>query len=397
MRQKRKIDRILMATALVLLAAVSVAALFRLINKDDKTKDPALTGNKVEGLGWLSEEGLFNIDGLIDRHHPDNEFIFLLDEVQAPVPDDYLYTEPPAVTAPTNQTTTSPTTSPTTSGTSATSPESPAFRDVDIRYYVLSKTGLNLRQTPSTNAPVLKKLEYGQAIRVIGLSNDWAKVRLSGQEIGYVAKVYISQYPPVTTTTATTSPTTKAPTTTRPPVNHGQGDTPFNFVLTGTPDAKAKANFNIIKNAGLVNKEVSSNINRHYQSFQDNGDGTITVDGLTVGYIDKYGSRYATHYDGLEVCRQQIKARGGKCRLGHTTPTNHPTGSGIPAQRGLVAVGEVDVYYYPRGTVLFVVDYGFAVVADRSGGNFDLCYDADECGILTRSNRVSGIYVIARP
>ena len=113
--------------------------------------------------------------------------------------------------------------------------------------------------------------------------------------------------------------------------------------------------------------------------------------------MDKYGQRFATHYDGVAVCRHQIKSRGGKCRLGHTDPANHSTGSGIPAQRGLVAVGAGEIGIFPRGTVLFIRGYGFAVVADRSGGNLDLCYDADECKLLTRSNSVSAIYVIARP
>ncbi len=38
-----------------------------------------------------------------------------------------------------------------------------------------------------------------------------------------------------------------------------------------------------------------------------------------------------------------------------------------------------------------------AVVGDRSGGNFDLCYDPGECAHLSRFNSVSAIYVISRP
>ncbi len=400
MRQKRKIDKILLTTATVLVAALLVALLFRIVN-DSKSKDSAAEDTGLTQPAWLSEEGIFNVEGLIDRHNPDSELIFLLDEVQAPVNDNFNgsvktvgtqveKTEPSSETAPSTPSTATETT---TAGTT--------FRDVDIRYYVISKSGLNLREAPSTDAPVKQQLEHGKPLRVIGLSNEWAKIRLAGYEIGYVAKAYISQYPPVTTTTTvaatTVKTTTQAPATTRPPANSGQGGSPFQFVLSGTPDGIARANFQIIKDAGLVNKEISSSINRHYENFTDNGDDTITVDGVTFSYIDKYGSRRATHYDGVEVCRYQIKVRGGKCSKGHTEPTNHNTGSGIPAQRGLVAVGAGEIDIFPRGTVLFIQGYGVAVVADRSGGNLDLCYDPDECKLLTRSNTVSAIYVIARP
>ncbi len=400
MRQKRKIDKILLTTATVLVAALLVVLLFRIVN-DGKSKDSDAKETGLTHPAWLSEEGIFNVEGLIDRHNPDSELIFLLDEVQAPVNDNFygstktvgteaVKTEPSSETAPSTPSTATETT---TTGTT--------FRDVDIRYYVISKSGLNLREAPSTDAPVKQQLEHGKLLRVIGLSNEWAKIRLAGYEIGYVAKAYISQYPPVTTTTTvattTVKTTTQAPATTRPPASSGQGGSPFQFVLSGTPDGIARANFQIIKDAGLVNKEISSSINRHYENFTDNGDGTITVDGVTFSYIDKYGSRRATHYDGVEVCRYQIKVRGGKCSKGHTEPTNHNTGSGIPAQRGLVAVGAGEIDIFPRGTVLFIQGYGVAVVADRSGGNLDLCYDPDECKLLTRSNTVSAIYVIARP
>ena len=394
MRQKRKIDKILLTTALVLVVAVLVALIFRMIN-EEKSPGPKAKETNLTQPAWLSEEGIFNVDGLIDRHHPDMELIFLLDEVQAPERDPLYTTFSSRAEELILPTKLLPSTTP---AAAVTTTEGTTFRQVDIRYYVISRSGLNLRESPSTDSPVKQQLEYGKAIRVIALSKDWAKVRLAGGETGYVAKIYISQYPPVTTTSTTTTraTTTKAPTTRRPAVT-GQGESPFQFVLSGKPDSIARANFNIIKEAGLVNKEISSSINRHYENFKDNGDGTITVDGITFSYLEKYGSCYATHYDGVEVCRYQIRVRGGKCSKGHTTPTNHNTGSGIPAQRGLVAVGSVQVDIYPRGTVLFIQDYGMAVVADRSGGNLDLCYDPDECSLLTRNNRVSGVYVIARP
>ncbi|NLO33500.1 MAG: SH3 domain-containing protein, partial [Candidatus Hydrogenedentes bacterium] len=235
MRQKRKIDKILLTTATVLVAALLVALLFRIVN-DSKSKDSAAEDTGLTQPAWLSEEGIFNVEGLIDRHNPDSELIFLLDEVQAPVNDNFNgsvktvgtqveKTEPSSETAPSTPSTATETT---TAGTT--------FRDVDIRYYVISKSGLNLREAPSTDAPVKQQLEHGKPLRVIGLSNEWAKIRLAGYEIGYVAKAYISQYPPVTTTTAvaatTVKTTTQAPATTRPPANSGQGGSPFQFVLS---------------------------------------------------------------------------------------------------------------------------------------------------------------------
>ena len=398
MRQKRKIDKILLTTATVLVAAVLVALLFRIVN-DSQSKDSDAQEVALTQPARLSEEGILSVEGLINRHNSDSELIFLLDEVQAPVNENIDGSVETVDTQAEQTESLSETVLTTPSTATVVTTEATTFRDVDIRYYVISKSGLNLREAPSTDAPVKQQLEYGKPLRVVGLSSEWAKVRLAGYEIGYVAKKYISQYPPATsaTTTVATTTTTAAPTTTRAPASSGQGTSPFQFVLSGTPDSIARANFQIIKDAGLVNKEISSSINRHYENFTDNGDGTITVDGVTFSYIDKYGSRRATHYDGVEVCRYQIKVRGGKCSKGHTEPTNHNTGSGIPAQRGLVAVGAGEIDIFPRGTVLFIRGYGLAVVADRSGGNLDLCYDPDECQLLTRSNSVSAIYVIARP
>ena len=416
MRRKRKIDTILITTALVLIAAVFVSLTFRLIKSSsvDGSVIDAPTGELTEPRKDL-EEDVHELQGLIDRHQPDIELTIPPDEVQEPVPEFYA----PAVTDPfttTPMTITVPTTTTTTTISTSTGT---TFKTVDIRYYVLSDTGLNLRESPSTKALVKQKLEYGQPIRVIGLSDDWAKVRLAGYELGYVSRDFISKYPPVTTAlaTTTTKPTTSAPKitkttqttqvttqapattphTTTPPVTV-QPDSPIVFIPAGTGSNRtAVDNFAILQKYGLINKAGSSSINRHYESFKDNGDGTITVDGVTFVYSKAMGSRRATHYDGLEVCIQSMKAGGGKCWLGHTTPTNHGTASGLTAQRGIIAVPESEVDLYPRGTVVFVRGYGIAVVGDRSNTYFDLCYDAGECRLLTRNNSVSAIYIIATP
>lgn len=402
---KRKIEILLVRTALVLLVVVLIALVFRLTKSSDEllegpSPDPGFTQPDL-AVG----ESLLEVQALIDRHQSDGELLFLLDEVQAPVYESYAGGVPES-TLPAIDLSETP-----SSGADDSPPvENNAFRSVDIRYYVLSEEGLNFREGPSTSSPVKQKLGYGMGIRVIGLSDDWAQVRLDGNVIGYVSKAYISQYPPVTTTASTstqaatsktttsmtdkattqTSATAKAPSAT-PSVS------PLKFVVSGGQNAMVRANLELLKNNGLINKSGSPSINRHYASFEENDDGTITVDGMTFSYLEKYGPRYATHYDGLTVCAHQIAANGGRCRLGHTTATNHNTGSGVPAQRGLVAVGSQDIAIYPRGTVLFIRGYGMAVVGDRSGGNLDLCYDAGECAYLTRSNSVSAIYVIARP
>lgn len=398
---------------MVLCAAVLLALVFRLINSSDEKLDGSSRLPVFSQPDLAAGESLLEVEPYIDRHQPDGELLFLKDQVQAPVHHglEVQVTEA-KVPDPTPSTTTTTTTTALLSNEPTSSKADP-FKSVDLRYYVLSEDGLNFRESPSTSSPIKQKLDYGMAIRVIGLSDDWAKVRLAGQEIGYVAKAYISQYPPQTTATSPVAPTTtkppatsqattttQAPSQTNPPTSGNSGSpslSPLKFIVTGGQNAMVRANLDLLKNNGLINKTGSPSVNRHYASFTDNGDGTITVDGMTFSYLDKYGSRYATHYDGLEVCAQQIRANGGRCRLGHTTATNHSTGSGVPAQRGIVAVGAQDIGIYPRGTVLFVRGYGMAVVGDRSGGNFDLCYDAGECGILTRSNSVSAIYVISRP
>ena len=395
---------------MVLCAAVLLALVFRLINSSDERIEEASREVAFSQPDLAAGESLLEVQAYIDRHQPDGELLFLKDQVQAPVHEvlEIQVTEA-AVPDPIPPSSTS------TSLLLNDPPSSKAdpFKSVDIRYYVLSEDGLDFRESPSTSAPIKQKLDYAMAIRVIGLSDDWAKVRLAGEEIGYVAKAYISQYPPETTATSppvqtTTKPpatsqattTTQAPSQTLPPASGNSGSpslSPLKFIVTGGQNAMVRANLDLLKNNGLINKAGSPSVNRHYASFSDNGDGTITVDGMTFSYLDKYGSRYATHYDGLAVCAQQIRVNGGRCRLGHTTATNHSTGSGVAAQRGIVAGGAQDIGIYPSGTALSDRGYGTAVVGDRSGGNFDLCYDAGECSILTRSNSVSAIYVISRP
>lgn len=396
MRRRRKFDRMLMTTALVLVSAVFVVFSIRLIMRSNDTDHapqflPAdemfLVGLTTSGSGSdaLPDGGV----GLIDRY---------LVDVDPKQHDSSSHAdESDGATSTSSPTTLAPTTSTTTPSTTTRDPK--AFESVDIRYYVKSKVGLNMREEPSTNSNILQQLDYGTPLRVIGLNDEWAKVRLPGMVFGYVSREFITIYKPATepttTTTLTPSTTAQGSTTRKTTVKPPEGALSFINPPKGGSNQTARDNFAIIEQYGLINKEGSPSINRHYERFTDNGDGTITVDGVLIAYSQKMGARYATHYDGVEVCRYQIKnSSTGKCSKGHTTPTCHGTASGLLAQRGIVAVSYADSSIYPRGSVVFVVGYGIAVVGDRSGGNFDLCYDADECRYLTRSNWTSGIYLI---
>ncbi len=440
MRRRRNLDAMLMTTTLVLVAAVLVVLSVRIITTSD-VRDQAVFvpfGDLTKPDAGITgpSETTDGEEALIDRHY------LHVDEILSP-DNDYASsdTEPPTTQESAAKDTAEPTTTAaavkTTSGTTTTVATTPkttttrdpeAFESVDIRYYANSENGLNLREKPSTKAPVLRKLDYGTPLRVIGLNSEWAKVRLAGYEIGYVSRDFITKYrpvtePPTTTTTTTTTvrPKTTAPTsgpsasattkptpssTAAPPVTTAtqattvkppSGSVSFVNPPSGGSNAVARTNHALLKQYGLINKEGSSSINRHYETFTDNGNGTITVDGVTISYVQLMPGRRATHYDGVAVCRHSIAVNGGVCFAGHTTPTCHGTACGLLAQRGIVAVPQSEIGTYPRGTVVFVIGYGMAVVGDRSGSHFDVCYDADECSKLTRRNWTNGIYIITSP
>ena len=133
------------------------------------------------------------------------------------------------------------------------------------------------------------------------------------------------------------------------------------WVAADNSAASTEANLNIIKS--LMQRNGPSN----YLSFTDNGDGTITVDGVTVAVSAPYSAK-TTSYDGYE-CAKLVDFQYGDC---------NPCATGILAQRGIVADHFEGL---PFGTVLFIEDYGFAVVGDRHGmgpGLLDLSFDAHE-------------------
>lgn len=149
----------------------------------------------------------------------------------------------------------------------------------------------------------------------------------------------------------------------------------------------AQANLEILQSLNLIYNSGYTN----YDSFQDNGDGTLTVNGMTFAY-SSVSDRPVTCYDGLECCI----AAGD-----HNPPQNHATASGIMAQRGLCAAAPNGL---PFGTVLFVEGYGFAVVADRHGvadyypDLIDVCYNPGEISQGLNFGRITAkVYIIKTP
>ena len=49
---------------------------------------------------------------------------------------------------------------------------------------------LNMRQTASTNSPVIDALTLGQKVEVLSLEGDWAKIRVNSKT-GFVSKTYL--------------------------------------------------------------------------------------------------------------------------------------------------------------------------------------------------------------
>ena len=124
----------------------------------------------------------------------------------------------------------------------------------------------------------------------------------------------------------------------------------------------------------IIQPMLIRNGSLNYLKFKDNGNGTITVDGRTFTVLSS-SMRHVTAYDAIE------------CSSDHLT--EHNTFSGLPARRGLVAVygfyenGKWVATRLPMGTVLFIENYGLAVVGDIHHvtddiDRIDLAYDPRE-------------------
>ncbi|HHU04594.1 MAG TPA: SH3 domain-containing protein [Fastidiosipila sp.] len=136
--------------------------------------------------------------------------------------------------------------------------------DVDLTLFVSSVGGVNLRSEASTTSEIKQVIAYGNSVHVIGVVAEWAEVKLSGGERGFLAREYLQAIkPPVlesskststvattevskpvqttkanttaastTTASTTTASTTTAPVTTTAPITstpaptHGPGTSP---------------------------------------------------------------------------------------------------------------------------------------------------------------------------
>lgn len=158
------------------------------------------------------------------------------------------------------------------------------------------------------------------------------------------------------------------------------GEADISFVSPGS-NAAAETNFYAV--ASLLNRNGAQN----YLSFDDNRNGTITVDGVTFAVASGPIDFSTTSYDGYE-CYKLYPDPGAVNECNRTA-------SGLLAQRGIVAACQGG---YPMGTVLFIEGYGLAVVGDRHGMGsdfLDLAFDAREISqgvYLATGNR--SVYVL---
>lgn len=79
---------------------------------------------------------------------------------------------------------------------------SPATSAGTPAYINTSSLRLNIRQAPSTSAPVITKLERNTSVTLLETSNGWCKIRLSNGQIGYASAQYVSAVPASTSQTA---------------------------------------------------------------------------------------------------------------------------------------------------------------------------------------------------
>ena len=164
------------------------------------------------------------------------------------------------------------------------------------------------------------------------------------------------------------------------------------------PIDRRRVGSTVLNSFDQIKSLLKENGRQNYETFSDNGDGTITVDGKTFAY-ESVSKRRITSYDGLEVC----------VHMGdHTPAINHNTASGVPAQRGLVATygKRIDGKVYPTlpmGTIVFIEGYGLGVIADLHGVHsnhelLDVCYNPGESlngKALPTANRTA--YILSFP
>ena len=115
--------------------------------------------------------------------------------------------------SPTASPTVSPTSAPTATPTAAptAAPDAPAQGGAYARVTLSSASSqLNLRQSPSTAATVLDRLDHGEIVRVLAASGNWVRIETASGQAGYVQSRYLT---PIDGAAATAAPSpTAAPT-----------------------------------------------------------------------------------------------------------------------------------------------------------------------------------------
>lgn len=152
-----------------------------------------------------------------------------------------------------------------------------------------------------------------------------------------------------------------------------------------------------VNNYAIIASLLRYNGALSYNNFSDNGDGTITVDGVTFAVASGPTSYYTTYYDGYEC------AKVTDYQYAVTAPNGYmcnKTASGILAARGVISTSQSGGL--PMGTVVFVEGYGLGVVGDYGGfgaGMLDLSLDAGEIESagLSLSSLNRNVYIISTP
>ena len=111
--------------------------------------------------------------------------------------------------SPTASPTVSPTSAPTATPTAAptAAPDAPAQGGAYARVTLSSASSqLNLRQSPSTAATVLDRLDHGEIVRVLAANGNWVRIETASGQAGYVQSRYLTRLDGAATPAPTATP-----------------------------------------------------------------------------------------------------------------------------------------------------------------------------------------------
>ena len=110
-----------------------------------------------------------------------------------------------AAPSPTAVPTSAPTSAPTAAPTVA--PDAPAQGGAYARVTLSSASSqLNLRQSPSTAATVLDRLDHGEIVRVLAANGNWVRIETASGQAGYVQSRYLTRLDGTATPAPTATP-----------------------------------------------------------------------------------------------------------------------------------------------------------------------------------------------